>query len=215
MTGELTTAAAGLLVATLVIAAADWWAVVTDRRRVEYVLKPLTMVALIGVAIALEPVSGTARLFMVAGLVCSLAGDVFLMLDEKYFLGGLVSFLLGHVMYVIGLLQLDIEGPSMLVGVVLVLAAAAFVGSRVVRGAGEVDRRLPVPVAVYMSVISLMVVSAFGTLIPFAIVGALLFFASDGVLGWNRFVHPIPHGRLIIMTTYHLGQVGLVLALLG
>jgi len=203
-----------LLVATLVVAAADWWAVVTDRRTVEYVLKPLTMVVLIAAALALDPVSDEARLFMVAGLVCSLAGDVFLMLDERYFIGGLVSFLLGHVMYVVGLVQLDVEPVMLVVGVVLVLVGSALVGSRIVRGAGETDERLPVPVAVYMAVISLMVVMALGTTIPAAIVGALLFFTSDAVLGWNRFVRPIPNGRLIIMTTYHLGQIGLVLALL-
>jgi len=65
-----------------------------------------------------------------------------------------------------------------------------------------------------MLVISLMVISALGTLIPAAIIGALLFFASDAVLGWNRFVQPLPNARIIIMTTYHLGQIGLVLALL-
>jgi len=79
---------------TLVVAVADWWAVVADRRSVEYVLKPLTMVVLIAAAVALpDPVTDGARLFMVAGLVCSLAGDVFLMLDEKLFIGGLVAFL--------------------------------------------------------------------------------------------------------------------------
>ncbi len=75
--------------------------------------------------------------------------------------------------------------------------------------------RLGAPVAIYMAVISFMVVSAFGTALPFAIVGAVLFYISDGVLGWNRFVDPLPHGRLIVMTTYHLGQIGLVLALVG
>lgn len=207
--------AAALLVATLVVAIADWWSVLADRRPVEYVLKPLTMVVLIAAAIALDPVSDTAQLFIVAGLVCSLAGDVFLMLDEKYFIGGLVSFLLGHVMYVIGLFQFDVEPPMLFGGVALVLVVAAVVGSRIVRDSAGTDPRLPAPVAVYMSVISLMVVSAFGTLIPAAIVGALLFFVSDAVLGWNRFVRPIPQGRIIIMTTYHLGQIGLVLALLG
>jgi len=206
--------AAGLLVATLVVAAADWWAVHTDRRPVEYVLKPLTMVVLIGVALALEPSSEGARWFMVAGLVCSLAGDVFLMLDERFFLGGLVSFLLGHVMYVIGLVQLDIEPLVLAVGVVLVVVAGGAVGMRIVRRSADTDRRLPGPVAAYMAVISAMVVCAVGTLVPAAIVGALLFFASDAVLGWNRFVQPIPNARIIIMTTYHLGQIGLVLALL-
>ena len=206
---------AALIVATLVIAAADWWAVGADRRRIEYVLKPLTMVVLIVAAVALsDPVSDAARLFMVAGLLCSLAGDVFLMLDERLFIAGLASFLVGHVMYVVALLQFgDITPVLLMLGVVLVLVAAAVIGSRVVRGAGERDARLTGPVALYMAVISLMVVMAFGTAVPIAIIGAVLFYASDGVLGWNKFVQPIPHGRLAVMTTYHLGQIGLVLAL--
>jgi len=211
----MTTLATVLIVATLVVAAADWWAVSTDRRSIEYVLKPLTMVVLIAAVLAMEPTSDDARLFIVAGLVCSLVGDVFLMLDEKFFLGGLVSFLVGHVMYVIGLLQFDIEPPLLMVGVVLVLIAAAVVGSKVVAGARKLDERLMVPVAVYLSIISLMVVTAFGTAIPIAIAGALLFYASDGVLGYNRFVQAVPHGRLLIMTTYHLGQIGLALALVA
>ena len=211
----MTTLATVLIVATLVVAAADWWAVSTDRRSIEYLLKPLTMVVLIAAVLAMEPTSDDARLFIVAGLACSLVGDVFLMLDEKFFIGGLVSFLVGHVMYVIGLLQFDIEPPLLMVGVLLVLIAAAVVGSKVVAGARKFDDRLMVPVAVYMSVISLMVVSAFGTAIPVAIAGAVLFYASDGVLGYNRFVQAIPHGRLLIMTTYHLGQIGLALALVA
>ena len=211
----MTTLATVLIVATLLVAAADWWAVSADRRSVEYVLKPLTMVVLIAAVLAMEPTSEDARLFIVAGLVCSLVGDVFLMLDQKYFLGGLVSFLVGHVMYVIGLLQFDVEPPLLMVGVLLVLIAAAVVGSKVVAGARGQDERLTVPVAVYLSIISLMVVTAFGTALPVAIAGALLFYASDGVLGYNRFVQPIPHGRLLIMTTYHLGQIGLALALVA
>ena len=211
----MTTLATVLIVATLLVAAADWWAVTTARRSVEYVLKPLTMVVLIAAVLAMEPTSDDARLFILAGLVCSLAGDVFLMLDERFFIGGLVSFLLGHVMYVIGLLQFDVEPPLLLVGVLLVLVAAAVIGSKVVAGARRHDERLAAPVAVYMAVISLMVVSAFGTAIPIAIAGAVLFFASDGILGWYRFVQPLPHGRLAIMTTYHLGQIGLALALVA
>jgi uncharacterized membrane protein YhhN len=200
--------------ATLVVAAADWWAVATDRRSIEYGLKPATMVVLIAATLVLpDPTPDGARLFIVVGLLCSLAGDVFLMLDERLFLGGLVAFLLGHVAYVLGLVQFDLTPALLVAGVVVVLVAAAVIGSRVVRGAGGQDRRLAAPVAVYMAVISLMVVMAFGTSVPAAIVGALLFYASDGILGWNRFVQPLPHGRLAVMTTYHLGQIGLVLAL--
>lgn len=204
-----------LIAATLVVAAADWWAVATDRRPVEYVLKPATMVVLIAAAVVLpDPVTDAARMFMVAGLILSLIGDVFLMLDEQLFIGGLVSFLMGHVMYVIGLVRFDeVTPPLLVVGIVVVFIAAALIGSRVVRGAGEADARLAGPVAIYIGVISLMVVMAFGTAVPAAIIGAMLFYASDGLLGWNKFVQPLPHGRLGVMTTYHLGQIGLVLAL--
>ena len=60
----------------------------------------------------------------------------------------------------------------------------------------------------------MMVASAIGTGRVFAIVGALLFGASDSVLGWTRFISDFPRSRLVVMTTYHLGQMGLVLALI-
>jgi len=105
---------------TLVVAVADWIAVGTDRRRAEYVLKPLTMVVLIGAALAADPVSsGAARGWMVAGLLCSLAGDVFLMLED-HFVEGLASFLVGHVAYVVGLWNLGVDLPRFAVGVVVV-----------------------------------------------------------------------------------------------
>ena len=71
------------------------------------------------------------------------------------------------------------------------------------------------PVAAYVLVISLMVAFAFGTGRWWAIVGALLFYVSDAFIGWSRFVASSRHQRLAIMTTYHLGQIGLVLGLLG
>lgn len=205
-----------LIVATLVVAAADWWAVATDRRRVEYLLKPLTMVVLVAAAVALgDPADDTARWVLVVGLLFSLAGDVFLMLDPKHFLAGLGSFLVGHVAYVVALAQFELSAPMLVLGAAVVVVAGGVVGRGVVRGAARRDARLRLPVAAYVAVISAMVVAAFGTTIPAAIAGALLFYASDGILGWNRFVQPLPQGRLATMVTYHLGQVGLVLALLG
>lgn len=203
-----------LIVATLVVAAADWWAVATDRRDIEYVLKPATMVVLIAAAVALaDPVSGAARALFVVALVFSLAGDVFLMLGEKLFIAGLASFLVAHIFYVVGLTQFDLSIPVLVIGVVAVCVLAAVIGSRIVRGAGGVDVRLSGPVGAYIGVISLMVVFSAATLIPVAIAGAVLFYISDAVLGWNRFVAPLPNARIAIMSTYHLGQIGLVLAL--
>jgi uncharacterized membrane protein YhhN len=69
-------------------------------------------------------------------------------------------------------------------------------------------------VLAYMAVISLMVVSAIGTGHPAAIVGAGLFYASDSLIAWNRFLRASRRGQVAVMVTYHLAQVGLVLSLL-
>ena len=47
------------------------------------------------------------------------------------------------------------------------------------------------------------------------IIGALLFFTSDGILAWNRFVKADRRLQIAVMVTYHLGQLGLLLSLLG
>ena len=43
----------------------------------------------------------------------------------------------------------------------------------------------------------------------------VLFFGSDAVIAWNRFVRPFAWAQLVIMVTYHLGQLALVTALRG
>ena len=202
-----------LIAATLVVAAADWVAVATDRRPVEYVLKPLTMVVLIGAALVLQdPMSPAARGWLVAGLLCSLAGDVFLMLED-HFVEGLASFLVGHIAYVVALWNLGVDLPRFLIGVAIVLVLMVVIGRPVIAGARRRDARLGIPVTAYISVISLMVASAIGTGSWVAVVGAGLFYVSDGVIGLSRFVKDFPQSRLLVMTTYHLGQIGLVLAL--
>jgi uncharacterized membrane protein YhhN len=37
--------------------------------------------------------------------------------------------------------------------------------------------------------------------------GALLFFISDALLAWNKFVIPLRQGRFISIIPYHLGQI--------
>lgn len=69
---------------------------------------------------------------------------------------------------------------------------------------------LTVPVVAYLVVISVMVISAFGTASAPAILGAGLFYVSDTTLAWNRFVEARRSGPLAVMVTYHLGQAGLV-----
>jgi uncharacterized membrane protein YhhN len=207
----MTALAWGLLAVAGCFAVTDWWATWTERVAVRYVAKPATLVALIGVAVALHPFDGRVRAAMVAGLVLSLGGDVFLLLSEKWFIAGLATFLLGHIAYVVGLQLAPTSLPWSLVGLAVVAVAIATVGRRVVSGvAGGEHRSLAVPVIAYLVVISAMVVSAFGTQGGWAIGGAMLFYVSDATLAWNRFLEQRRFGPLGVMTTYHLGQAGLV-----
>lgn len=208
------TAAAGVLLAiTLVAAVVDWIAVHHGHRPVEYVFKPLTLAALTATALALDPADPTVRAWFVVALLLSLTGDVLLMLPGDLFVPGLGTFLLAHVAYAVGLVADGPDPARLLAGVAVVGAAFAVVGTRLLAGIRRTEPAMTPPVMAYMGVISAMVVCAVGTGNARAIIGASLFYASDALIGWGRFVARHDRGRLAVMVTYHLGQVLLVLSL--
>lgn len=209
------TTASWVFAATALIAGiVEWWATHQRRVGIRWVTKPLSLALLIGVAVTLEPFDPTIRTWMVVGLVLSLAGDVFLLGPERLFVGGLVSFLLGHIAYVVALQQAPRSMPWTVVGLVVVIVAVATVGRRIVEGVRTDTEHggpeMVLPVIAYLVVISAMVVSSFGTTSVVSVIGASLFYASDAILAWNRFVERRPLGGLAVMVTYHLGQAGLV-----
>jgi len=207
--------------AALVLALGDWLAVGYRHRRLEYLLKPATLVAILaGAGLLLRgPHDPWQATFFLAGLACSLAGDVFLMLPgERFFRPGLGAFLLAHLCYVAGLNRTPPLWPTW-----AMLGAPAVLGIVLYRRIAAGLRRqgkgaLLVPVAVYSLVLSLMLFSAWSTLLRpewsalrkgLVVAGGSLFYASDAMLAWDRFVSPIPGGRVPIMVTYHLAQAAL------
>ena len=197
-------------------AGANWWSRIGEgRRRLELWSKPLALLALIGVAVALEPADQLVRAWFVIALCCSLFGDVFLLFGDRYFVPGLVSFLLAHLGYTFGLVA--VGGWSMaglVVGAVMVAALAGVVGVRIVVAAARKERVLGPAVTAYLVAISVMFCAAMATGNTWAILGAALFVASDSVLGWRQFVAQASWMPVTIMVTYHLGQAGLVASLL-
>lgn len=195
-------------------AVANWYAVARDHQRLEYVAKPLTMAALAVVAATLEPADPTRRLWFLAAVVLSVAGDVFLMLPRDRFLPGVAAFLLAHLCYLGGLLRGDASTAGLIAGSVLMAGMAVVTGGPLLRALRQRHQELVVPVVVYMLAISAMVVAAatFGPIL--ATVGAVLFATSDSVLARQRFVQPTRWAPVTVMVTYHLGQAGLVLSLL-
>ena len=214
-TGAVTATAFLLLALGAVAAVVDWWAVGADHRGVEYVAKPLTLVLLVAAASSLDVGNGAVQGAFVVALVFSLLGDVLLMLPgDQWFVFGLASFLGAHIAYVVGFWLAGLSLFAFLVGVVLVAVAVVVLGRRIVAGVADgADPGLVAPVAAYMLVISVMLASAVGTLDALAIVGACLFYTSDALIAWTRFIQDFPRGRLTVMVTYHLAQFGLVLSL--
>lgn len=203
-----------LLALAAAFALIDWIGVAREDVRLRWVGKPATMAILVGVAIALQPASQPQRVIFVAALLLSLGGDVLLLSGDARFLTGLAAFLGAHLAYAGGFLAGGIDRRLLLIWVPAVAIVSLAIGGRVL-GAIASSRKgamLP-PVLVYLLAISTMVALAGAGGRPLAVAGACLFYLSDGLIAWNRFVRPLAWARLPVIVTYHLGQVGLVLSL--
>ena len=98
----------------------------------------------------------------------------------------------------------------------LVAFGSVLVGVPIAAGAARRRGRwLAMAVVAYLATISATVVAADASGDAVARIGALALYASDAVLGWNRFVQPIPHGRLLTRVPYHAGQALMVVSLIA
>lgn len=192
------------LLAAALCAAADWIAVARGRRPLEYVAKPATL----GFLLLYAAQGPAASWYLVAALTLSLLGDVYLMLPGDLFAAGLAAFLLAHLAYIADFEVTLLARAAWFAVVALALAPLVL---RIVHGIAAPPLR--VAVVVYMAAIALMVASAIASWELPALAGALLFLASDAMLAIDRFVAPFARARLAIVVTYHLGQLGLVVAL--
>jgi uncharacterized membrane protein YhhN len=202
-----------LLVVAGAFAAADWLAVVRKLDRLEYVCKPATIVALIGVALTLHPHLDARRWAVVAALVFSLAGDVFLMLPRDAFVRGLGSFFVAHVAYIVAFRIGATEVRPLVVSAIPVVVVATLIGSRVLRQVRLREPELTTPVSAYIGIIAVMVATALATGEPLAAMGAVVFMASDSLIAWNRFVVTLEWAPVTIMVAYHVAQALFVLSL--
>jgi uncharacterized membrane protein YhhN len=200
--------AAITLLAFLIIAGINWIAVAQqpeEQRSVEYVTKPAALVALLLFAATGRDPS----LWLVAALGFSLLGDVYLMLPGNFFTAGLTAFLVAHLAYIT---DFDAGLGLRVLWFVIAGGISYFLVARRILGCIE-DQKMRPAVGLYIAVICYMVGSAIASASIPAAAGALLFLTSDTLLAWDRFVEPSPNSRVMVMATYHLGQLLLVVAL--
>lgn len=192
-----------------------------------WLFKPLTMaIAIVWVATNAYSqsknttfLSKPAPRLLLAALLWSLAGDVFLMLPGDWFIPGLVSFLLAHVCY-IALFSLGV--PWLGARRALLATLLLGVGMYAFLWQGGLPGALRVPVAVYVLAIALMAAQAWarraalGSRAALLVaLGACCFMLSDSLLATNLFVHPLPWAQLWVLASYYAAQTLIVYGLLS
>lgn len=199
----------------------DWASTWKGWKKRLYVAKPATLLFMILWTLMLTRWQGDMKWYGIA-LVFSLAGDILLMLNPRYFLYGLAAFFLTHVFYLVAMNQTPAEVNFF---VMLIAVLVGIVAARVLRMLrpgilkAPKGRRMLVATTVYAAALALMVLSALLTFfrpgwpLQAAIlvsIGALLFFISDSTLTYDRFVRKLNHGQSLVHLTYHLGQFFIV-----
>ena len=191
-----------------------------------YIAKPLASACFVLLAIVLAGWQGEYRsysIYIVAGLVLGAGGDIALMFrGHRSFLVGLVSFLLGHIAYVVACAVVVAPGawlsPLAIVPVVAALGVLVYLWPHL--------GSMLVPVLCYVATIVLMVVGALAVYrghpetfsdqqAALLCVGAVLFFASDISVAKGRFVKVLVRDRLWGLPAYYGGQLLIAWSLLS
>jgi len=209
------------LILALIFAALESLALWKNLNKLEYVAKPAVMICLF-IWLYLNTGLQGLTLWFGVGILLSLAGDILLMISlDRMFVFGLVAFLLAHIAYLIGFQNelMEVTSWSVILIVLLSINGVRLIRRIVSSIRAKGQTRLVYPVIVYAIVITVMLYAAMTTISNpgwttraafFVSVGAFLFYISDLILAWNKFVSPIKNGRLLNIAAYHLGQIGLI-----
>ena len=210
-----------LSASAIVLAVAAIWSKMKGRAKLHLVVKPLATVLIVAVA-ALAPTSATTespipaayKTLILAGLLCSVLGDIALASAEKWFQAGLAAFLAAQVFYILAFrpaigykVSTGIFLPFIFFGLLMFFILAPNLG------------RLKLPVLVYIGAITAMAGFAanrfvdLGGIRPLlAFAGAVLFLISDSVLAYDRFAKKLGPAQIIILGTYFPAQLLIALS---
>lgn len=233
--GCLTLVGLGVVLAGFVL---DWLAVSLGWKRIRPFTKVCALIILIvWVLVRMNFRPGGLGGLLVLALAFGLLGDFLLLYPDRCFKWGLGAFLLGHVTYLgleYALVTRGLEAG--LIGAIpgwYWAAMAVGLGLGLLLFYGVIIRQLRKPhpgwvlqVALYVYAFCLASVMIVGFLVAVLLaggslwiwalaLGGTLFFASDFILAFNRFVRPVRLAHLWIMTTYHLAQLFLAIGFLA
>ncbi|SFH50044.1 lysoplasmalogenase [Pedobacter insulae] len=181
--------------------------------QIHYFTKPLIAFSLFALLVYHTNLKGRFSKRIAAGLLFGLAGDIFLMFEDC-FMYGLLSFLLGHIMY-ISAFFLDYKINTSINKDHAKNAVLGF-GFFIILFCGGLwpylgEMKIPVIIyAIAISAMGIMAFKRFGRVNSLSYkliaVGAILFVLSDAFLAINRFAYSFKLSGWIIMATYMAAQ---------
>jgi uncharacterized membrane protein YhhN len=172
---------------------------------------PLSLLFILTATLQSQPVPSYFT-YMLIGFALCLGGDVLLIFPQrKAFLLGLISFLLGHVFYVVAFFHVSQFSSAawIVTAIIVVFSIGVFFWLKPHLGS------MMVPVILYIIVITSMVIGAgsvlFDSTLPAAgrnivLAGALLFYLSDIFVARHRFMKQEFANRLFGLPLYYSGQ---------
>lgn len=174
-------------------------------------IKPLLMIIL---ALYLYKVSNLQEKMdkvLLISLFFSWLGDCVLMFKgEMHFLGGLVSFLIAHILYIYVFTQQFKWQKMVYLSIFAILLYGIGLFSLILP---KTSTEMRIPIIIYASILLLMVITSSGRKgavstqsFTYTFVGAILFMLSDSLIALNKFAFPLEGAILAIMITYLLGQ---------
>ncbi|MFT5251106.1 MAG: putative membrane protein YhhN [Flavobacteriales bacterium] len=190
---------------------------------IAWFIKPLLLPFLI-VAVYFAPSFSTKK-FLITALLFSWIGDIILLFGDRaeiYFIGGLISFLISHVIYIVLFskqMKKSRESSKALfwVGVTTIIMYLMMMLFLLLPTLGD----LKLPVFVYALVLSTMLLFAFKGFFLwdkperwYILIGAIVFVSSDSILAFNKFHHALQMSAVLIMSTYLFAQYMIVKGIL-
>ncbi|MCL2805081.1 MAG: lysoplasmalogenase [Treponema sp.] len=156
---------------------------------------------------------------VIAAIIFSWAGDVFLVKKEKplFFRLGLAAFLIGHIFYIIAFIILagSINNLTLIISVGIAIPVTIILLKML-----NAPKPMKIPVAVYAIVIMLMSIFAlqlmlakpgFSGILVFA--SSIVFLFSDSFMAYLLFNGKPKHFNFITMLPYIIAQGGIIMGL--
>lgn len=166
-----------------------------------------------------------SKKFLLTALTFSWIGDIILLFADRaelFFISGLISFLISHVVYIL-LFNRQLKSRNKRnraiywIGVTTIIVYLFLMLTILLPSLGD----LQIPVLVYAMVLSTMLLFAFKGFFSweepanwYILTGAIIFVSSDSILAFNKFYTPIVLSSFLIMITYLTAQYLIVAGIL-